>query len=263
MGRLGVWAVVLCGAFGLVSNVGAQVSPLNLSPGFPTQLDDAYPVNQHAVVIQPAIRFDKTASGDGRGRQTIDVRWGVGTGTELFVGGTGVRGPLEPGTMDDPRAIRAGLLYRFTRQQGPGGLEPSLAVRTTVQIPISGPGSNPALRAELLSSWDLTSGWFSHTNVGYQVVPGGQPGLQSPGVNGVWFMRSGFVKALWYDIGMVANVSYSQNPNQLGGYVLTPEVGFMWSIAQEWILTCGGGRDFGGGTTEATMRANLGISWVW
>lgn len=56
----------------------AQVSPLNLAPGFPTQLDDAYPLNTGAVALQPAVHFDKTSGNDGRLRQTFDVRWGQG-----------------------------------------------------------------------------------------------------------------------------------------------------------------------------------------
>ncbi len=241
----------------------AQVSSLNLSPGFPTQLDDAYPINNGAVAVQPAFRFNKTSSNDGRLNQTIDLRWGVASGLELFVGGTTLHGPLVPGAMDDPRALRAGLLYRFTRQMGSNGFAPSLAIRTTAQIPVYGPGKNPALRNEVLASWDLSDGWYGHLNAGYQVAPGGQPGLQSPDQNGVWYGRAGLVKALWYDIGIVADVVYGQDPNRAGGNLWTPEIGMTWGIAREWILTVGIARDFGGGDTQATLRGNIGVTWVW
>lgn len=265
MGVSGWRCGLVVGVFGVMAwgTVSAQVSPLNLSPGFPTQLDDAYPINNGAVAVQPAIRYDKTSSNEGRLNQTIDFRWGVSSGLELFVGGTTFHGPLVPGAMDDPRALRAGLLYRLTKQTGSDGVVPSLAIRTSAQIPVYGPGKNPALRGELLASWDLSGGWYGHVNAGYQVAPEGQPGLQSPGQNSVWYGRAGLVKALWYDIGLIADAVYGQDPNRIGGNLLTPEIGMTWGITREWILTLGISRDFGGGATQATVRGNVGVTWVW
>ena len=255
--------LVLLGWLFLQSAAWAQMSPLNLAPGFPTQLDDAYPINGGAAAFQPAVRFDKTEHGEGRLRQTIDVRYGVGPGTEVFVGGTTIRGPLLPGTMDDPRAIRAGLLHRLTKQPGADALLPSLAVRTTVQVPVSGPERQPAIRAELLASWDLGSGWWWHMNAGYQVVPGHQPGLQSPGRTSVWYGRGGIVKSLGYNLGLVINATYSQDYTTVGGNLLTPEIGLAYGLTEDWILTGGVGRDFGPSDSRSTVRANIGISWVW
>ena len=257
--------LAVCAVWWLITAAvaGAQVSPLNLSPGFPTSLDDAYPVNTDHLMVQPAVRYDKTDSGSGRVRQTIDARWGIGHGVELFVGGTPIRGPLEPGTLDDPRAVRAGLLYRFTRQPGPSDPLPSLAVRTTVQVPFSGPQKDPSLRSELLASWDLSNLLWLHVNGGLQVAPGGQPGLQAPGRNSVWYGRAGLVKAITYDLGLVVSATYSQDYTQAGGNLLTPEIGFTYALASEWILTFGAGHDFGSSDTKASIRGNVGISWVW
>lgn len=241
----------------------AQVSPLNLAPGFPTQLDDAYPLNTGAVALQPAVHFDKTSGNDGRLRQTFDVRWGAGRHLELFVGTTFLRGPLLPGAMDDPRAVRAGVLYRLTHQDGPSALIPSLAIRTTVQVPVYGPGTSPAMRNELLASWDLSSGWYGHINAGYQIATGEQPGLQAPGRNSVWYGRAGVVKSLWYDLGLIATVTYGQDPTHYGKRLMTPEVGLTWGLTRDWILTAGVGRDLGGESDQATLRGNIGLTWVW
>lgn len=256
---LGVWSVLSLGT----ARAG-ELSPLNLSPGFPTSLDDAYPVNEDTVVFQPAMRFDKTRDRDYlRGRQTGDLRWGASKGMEVFVGSTTIRGPLQPGTMDDPRAVRLGLLYRFTRQSERDGLAPSLAIRTMVQVPFQGPQSNPALRTELLGSWELSNGWWGHANLGYQVVPGGQPGLQAPGRTSVWYGRTGFVKALLPDLGLIGSVTASQDYTQPTGYLFTPEVGLTYAVRPDLILMVGGGGDLGNSGQRASERGSIGVAWVW
>ena len=111
------WAAWVCAwsVLSLAAASAGEMSPLNLSPGFPTSLDDAYPVNEGSVVFQPTFRFDKSEDRDYvRARQTADLRWGVSKGLELFVGGTGIRGPELPGTMDDPRGARGGALSLCT-----------------------------------------------------------------------------------------------------------------------------------------------------
>ena len=260
------WIVMLC-AWCLVTVTAAsatEVSPFNLSPGFPTALDDAYPVNEGAFLVQPAFRFDKTNLNDFvRGRVTADLRWGAARGVELFAGTTAIRGPLQPGTMDDPRSIQAGLLYRLNRQEESVFIVPSLAIRTTVQIPFQGPQTAPALRAELLGSWDLSDGWLAHVNVGYQVVPGGQPGLQSPGRNSVWYGRVGVVYALRYNLGLVVDGTYSQDYTRPVGSLVTPEVGLTYGLSSNWILMAGGGTDFGNSEFRANARGSLSVSWVW
>jgi hypothetical protein len=260
------WIVMLC-AWCLVTVTAAsatEVSPFNLSPGFPTALDDAYPVNEGAFLVQPAFRFDKTTDRDYvRGRVTADLRWGAARGLELFAGTTVIRGPLLPGTMDDPRAVQAGLLYRLTRQDEPLSLLPSLAIRTTAQIPFQGPVHDPALRGELLASWDLSSGWWTHANIGSQVAPGDQPGLQSPGRTSVWYGRLGIVKALTPDLGLVVNATYSQDYTRTVGRLVTPEVGLTYGLSSNWILMAGGGTDFGNSEFRANVRGSLSVSWIW
>lgn len=266
MTRAGRWIVMLC-AWCLVTVTAAfatEVSPFNLSPGFPTTLDDAYPVNEGAFLVQPAFRFDKTTDRDYvRGRLTADLRWGVGRGVELFAGATAVRGPLLPGTMDDPRAVQTGLLYRLTRQDQPLSLLPSLAIRTTVQIPFQGPVHDPAFRGELLASWDLADGWWLHANGGYQVAPGDQPGLQSPGRTSVWYGRLGVVKALTPDMGLVVDATYSQDYTRTVGRLVTPELGLTYGLTPNWILMAGAGTDFGNSEFRANVRGSLSVSWVW
>jgi len=260
------WSVLIC-AWCLVTEPAAsatEVSPFNLSPGFPTALDDAYPVNEGAVLVQPAFRFDKTTGNDYvRGRVTADLRWGAARGLELFAGTTAIRGPLLPGTMDDPRAVQTGLLYRLTKQNEDLSLVPSLAIRTTVQIPFQGPVHDPAFRGELLASWDLSSGWWTHANIGYQVVPGDQPGLQSPGRTGVWYGRVGVVKALTADLGLVVDATYSQDYTRAVGRLVTPEIGFTYGLTSNWMVMAGGGTDFGNSEFRANVRGSLSVSWVW
>ncbi|MDI3467655.1 MAG: hypothetical protein OJF50_006476 [Nitrospira sp.] len=256
--------VSLVGVLLLGAELGAaQVSPLNLSPGYPGNLDDAYPINPGAIVAQPSLQVDKQSSNDGRLRMDAVIRWGAARNIELFAGGVFVRGPLFPGSVNDPRAIQTGLLYRIFHQPDQDSFVPSLAVRSTVQIPYEGPQTRPALRNELLASWDLSGGWYAHANFGYQVVPGGQAGLLAPGVNSVWMSRVGVVKGFRHDVGVMASVGYGQDPNQSGAYAISPEAGVMWSILPDWILTMGVGRDFGSGVNKTTIRANLGISKVW
>jgi len=266
MTRAGRWIVMLC-AWCLVTVTAAsatEVSPFNLSPGFPTALDDSYPVNEGAFLVQPAFRFDKTTDRDYvRGRVTADLRWGAARGLELFAGTTVIRGPLLPGTMDDPRAVQAGLLYRLTRQDEPLTLLPSLAIRTTAQIPFQGPVHDPALRGELLASWDLSSGWWTHANIGYQVAPGDQPGLQSPGRTSVWYGRLGIVKALLPDLGLIGSVTASQDYTQPTGYLFTPEVGLTYAVRPDLILMVGGGGDLGNSDQRASERGSIGVAWVW
>lgn len=48
------WLLAVAGALGLVclgGNVVMALSPANISPGYPTSLDDAYPVPTDQVVI--------------------------------------------------------------------------------------------------------------------------------------------------------------------------------------------------------------------
>lgn len=255
---VGVWSVL-----SLATARGAEMSPLNLSPGFPTLLDDAYPVNTQAVVTQPSLYLDKTDDGKFRLNQSLDIRWGVAHGMELVVGRTNFHGQLSPGAMNDPRAVRGGFLYRSTRQPGAGELAPSLAIRTTVQVPVNAPQTEPALRADLLASWDLTHQFWGHLNMGYQVAPGGEPGLQAPGRNAVWYGRAGVVTEVWRDVGLVASVTYTQDYTQRTGYVTTPEMGCTYGIAPDWILMLGVGRDFGASDTKAVIRGNIGFAKVW
>lgn len=261
--RSWIQACVVSGLLCMGMPAKAEVSALNLSPGFPTSLDDAYPINSGTMALQPALGLGKTERGDARFRQTVDMRWGVTHGMELFVGATGIRGALQPGTLDDPRAVRAGLMYRMYKQQGAGAWMPSLALRTTVQVPYGGPESHASLRSELLASWDLSHEWWGHVNVGYQLVPGGQVGLQGPGRNALWYGRIGVVKAIGRNVGLVGGVSYSQDYTQANGTLITPEVGLTYGFAQNWIATIGAGRDFGGSNSEATVKGNVGISFVW
>jgi len=258
-----VWVAVLALVVSGVSVSAAQVSPLNLSPGFPTQLDDAYPINPGNVALQGAFRFDKMESAETRLRQTLEARWGAMHGLELFVSGTTTWGPLRPGALDDPRAVRAGLLYRLTTQQESIVILPSLAVRSTVQVPVTGSLRQPSVRLELLGSWELGREWWVHVNTGVQVSSGRRLGLQSAGQSSIWYGRIGVVRALMPNFGLVGNVTYGQDPTAAGAYVWTPEVGLAWGIAPDWILTVGAGHDFGSSPENATMRGNMGLSWVW
>jgi hypothetical protein len=261
MGKV-LWAmVVLWGC--LVSVSAAQVSPLNLAPGYPTQLDDAYPINPGNVAVQGAFRFDKMESEEARLRQTLEARWGVMHGVELFASGTTTWGPLQPGTVDDPRAVRVGLLYRLTTQQESIVVLPSVAVRSTVQVPVTGSSLQPSLRLELLGSWELGHEWWVHANTGVQVSSERRLGLQSVGQPTIWYGRVGVVRGLMPNLGLVGNVTYGQDPTAAGAYVWTPEVGLAWGMTQDWILTVGGGHDFGSSPQKATVRGNMGLSWVW
>lgn len=265
MRRSARWVVLVCACSVLsLARVNAgEMSHLNLSPGFPTSLDDAYPVNDGSVVFQPTFRFDKSDDRDYlRARQTMDLRWGVSKGLELFVGGTGIRGPELPGTMDDPKAVRGGLLYRLSRQSDLGGVGPSLAVRTTVQVPVSSSQTDPALRTDLLASWDLSEGWWGHINAGYQIAPGGQPGLQAPGRNSVWYGRIGFVKALGSSFGLIVSGTFSQDYTRSVGRLVTPEVGLTYAIRPDWIVMVGAGGDFGNSPQRASERGTVGMAWV-
>jgi hypothetical protein len=241
----------------------SDVSPLNLSPGFPTQVDDAYPINKGAIVLQPAIRADKTKDGNARLLQTVDIRMGLASGLEVTVGATPLHGQLNPGSVDDPRAVRVGLLYRFLYQPYSGSPSPSVAIRTTAEVPYGGLASEPALRSELVLSWDLTEGWWWHMNLEYEVAPGFQPGLLSPGRTSVWKARGGLVRALAPNTGAVMSLAYGQDSTQLGSTVFTPEVGLMHRFMDDWIVMVGGGHDFGASTQKAALRANLSLSWIW
>lgn len=254
-------AVVLWG--GAVSIGWAQVSPLNLSPGYPTQLDDAYPVNPRYVVAQGAFRFDKMESAEARLRQTFEVRWGAMQGMEVFASGTTTWGPLHPGTLDDPRAVRVGLLYRLLVQQESVLIIPSVAVRSTVQVPVTGSSQMPSIRMELLASWDLGHELWAHANAGVQVAPEGRLGLHSAGQPTIWYGRAGVVRGLIPNLGIVGNVTYGQDPTTAGAFVWTPEVGLMWGITNDWILTVGAGHDFGSSSLKSVVRGNIGLSWVW
>lgn len=265
MTRINRWILMCCGWCLISVSVAeaTEVSPFNLSPGFPTGLDDAYPINEGAFMVQPAFRFDKTTGQNYvRGRVTAHLRWGAARGLELFAGATAIRGPLLPGTMDDPRAVQTGLLYRLTRQDQPLSLLPSLAIRTTVQIPFQGPVHDPAFRGELLASWDLADGWWLHANGGYQVAPGDQPGLQSPGRTSVWYGRLGVVKALTADMGLVVDATYSQDYTRTVGRLVTPELGLTYGLTPNWILMAGAGTDFGNSEFRANVRGSLSVSRV-
>jgi len=264
---MGIWrwvasTVVLITIGGAIEG-HTEVSILNISPGFPTQLDDAYPINPGAFAIQPAVRFDKRRDDNGRLQQTVDARWSPVRNLELFAGGSVLHGPLLPGAIDDVQAVRAGGLYRILHQQDFNMLVPSVAVRMTVQVPFSGPEHIPALRNEVMTSWDLSSGWYGHVNGGYQLVPGDRLGLHTTGRRSVWFARGGIVKAIREDFGIVASMSYGQDPTRTTGYLFTPELGVMWSVGKHWFVTAGGGRDIGGSDTQNQIRGNIAVSWVW
>jgi len=261
-----MWRIcVMVLALGILVNspAAAQVSPLNLAPGFPTQLDDAYPINPGSVALQGAFRFDKMESVEARLRQTLEARWGAMHGLELFASGTTTWGPLRPGSLDDPRAVRVGLLYRLTTQQESIVILPSLAVRSTVQVPVTGSSLQPSVRVELLGSWELSREWWMHVNAGVQVSSERRLGLQSAGQPSIWYGRVGVVRGLLPNLGLIGNVTYGQDPTAAGAYVWTPEVGLAWGMTQDWILTVGAGHDFGSSPENASVRGNMGLSWVW
>jgi len=150
-GRKRVLAVaVTLGFIGLGADVVVALSPVNISPGYPTSLDDAYPVPTNQVVIQSALRPDiarnDSGSESGRFRATHDLRYGATENMELTVSGTSLRGPLNPGTMDDPRSIQVGILARFRRQAEERDLLPSISVRVLGEVPYAGERTNPGLR---------------------------------------------------------------------------------------------------------------------
>ena len=213
------WLLAVAVTLGLVclgANVVVALSPVNISPGYPTSLDDAYPVPTNQVVIQSAIRPDITrndsGSESGRFRATHDIRYGATENMELTISGTSLRGPLNPGTMDDPRSIQVGILARFRKQAEERDLLPSISVRVLGEVPYGGDRTNPGLRGALVTSWNLGNRWWLHGNLGYEVVPSFQPGHWVPHRSSIIFVNQRFVRHLRQRCWLWASSGTRQQP---------------------------------------------------
>ncbi len=251
---------------GLSADRVVALSPVNISPGYPTSLDDAYPVPTNQVVIQSAIRPDITRNDSGseigRFRTTHDLRYGATENMELSVSGTSLRGPLSPGTMDDPRSIQVGILARFHKQGEERALLPSISVRVLGEVPYSGERTNPGLRGSLVTSWNLGNRWWLHGNLGYEVVPSYQPGHWVPRRTSIIFVNMGFTKALDESSAIVAGLRFQEDPLNSKKQVASPEIGYVLALDKHWLLSLSASRDFLGSVGQAAFRGSVGLTFA-
>ena len=252
-------------------SVGWAFSPVNLNQGYPTRLDDAYAVPKGTWVLQSALRGDvfDTPSGAERGRlrSTHDLRLGVGERTELTLGGTGLHGPKDPGTLDNPSSLNVGVMTQVYRPSEDYSTLPAIGVRVTAGIPLMGERSNPSLQVALLGSWKVRNEWFLSTNLWYGVVPEFEPGHWVSGRTHLWGVTTGAAKALSATSVLVMNINVNQDPLETGrsggeGWVVSPELGYIVSIENNWHVAVGMSRDFMGSTGQAIVRTTVGVSYV-
>ena len=263
------WLLAVAVTLGLVclgANVVVALSPVNISPGYPTSLDDAYPVPTNQVVIQSAIRPDITrndsGSESGRFRATHDIRYGATENMELTVSGTSLRGPLNPGTMDDPRSIQLGILARFRKQAEERELLPSISVRVLGEVPYAGDRTNPGLRGALVTSWNLGNRWWLHGNLGYEVVPSFQPGHWVPHRSSIILVNLGFVKALDESSAIVGGLRFQEDPLNSKKQVASPELGYVLALDKHWLFSLSASRDFLGSVGQAAFRGSVGVIYA-
>ncbi|MEW6542461.1 MAG: hypothetical protein AB1411_02495 [Nitrospirota bacterium] len=259
MAALVVGLIVL----GSVVESGAY-SPLNLSPGYPTSLDDAYPVPHKEWVVQSGARVDVFRSAT-RTRVPVDARYGIAKDVEVDLGGTVLRGPLTPGTQEDPRSIRVGGLARMYRDD-----QLSVGARVQAQIPTGGERRSPSLKSTLLASWDLGSQRYWHVNASYEAAPSSQRGQWRAGGTSQW---TGVTGVVWgvdtVPMAVVADVKASNvrgtgNPAKDREITVTPEVGVVIPISKHLHVQASISRDFGGApSSQASINGWVGITVTW
>ena len=252
-------------------STGWALSPVNLNAGYPTRLDDAYAVPKGTWLLQTALRADvfENSSGAERGRlrSTHDLRIGIGDHTELTLGGTGLRGPTSPGTLDNPSSVNLGVMTQLFRPTEEYGALPALGVRVTAGIPVMAERSTPSVQTSLLASWKVRQDWFLSTNLWYGVVPAFEPGHWAAGRTSVWGVTTGAAKALSTSSVVVMNITVNQDPLDTGrrggeGWVATPELGYIVAIEKNWHVSVGVSRDFMGTTGQALIRTTVGVSYA-
>lgn len=252
-------------------STGWAMSPVNLNQGYPTRLDDAYAVPKGTWLLQSAIRADvfETVSGAERGRlrSIHDLRIGIGDRTELTMGGTGLTGPKDPGTLDNPSAVTLGVMTQVYRPLEDYSVLPAIGVRVTAGVPIMGDRSTPSLQASLLGSWKARQDWFLSTNLWYGMVPDYERGHWASGRTSLWGVTTGAAKALSPSSVLVMNINVHQDPLHAGtgggeGWVVSPELGYIVVVEQRWHVAMGVSRDFLGATGQAVVRTTIGVSYA-
>lgn len=252
-------------------SVSQALSPVNLNQGYPTQLDDAYPVPKGSLVIQNGLRTDvfEVSRGTDRGRvRTIhDLRAGVGEHTELTVGAIGLKGLTHPGTLENPSALNIGVMTQVYRAGDAPSFLPSVGVRVTAGIPLQGQRQTPSLQTALLTSWKVGHDWWVSNNVWYGVVPEFEVGHWVQGRTSLWGDSLGAVHAFTPTVAVVMNVNAHQDPLTIptGGrmyWVVNPELGMIWAPHNDLHLSLGVGRDFGGAMGQALVRSTIGVTYV-
>jgi hypothetical protein len=212
------------------------MSPLNLSPGLPTQLDDAYPVPEGDWLWQTGVSWRFRTAMD-RLTMPFDVRYGLARGFELSLGSQlWTRGAVD-GEVVDPRAVRVSLLSRLTRQE-PDGAWPSLALRTTFEAPYAGIADSPSWRGDLLASWRVGTTHWIHANASYLARPEPQTHVLTPARQTWWQWRLGWVHPLDRSVSLVIDGGLQQDPltssRRLAGMA---EGALLVELAPEWVLS--------------------------
>lgn len=237
----------------------SAMSPLNLSPGYPTSLDDAYPVPKGDWVLQSGARMERLGTA-WRLRAPADIRWGIWNNLEVSLGTTPLRGPLTPGSTDDPRAVRFGGLARFYHED-----TVSLATRIETEVPYLGQRTRPAFRGTLLGSWEFSPRRYWHVNAGYEAAPSSQVGQWPVGGTSQWSAVTGVVWGLarWQSAA-IADVRVAEVPTKQRELLVTPEIGWVVPIVMEHLhLQVSMSRDFGAApSTIASFRGWLGLSLI-
>lgn len=262
MKRLVVILGVLVGLFGSLAPVWA-LSVVNLNPGYPTQLDDAFPVKKGEFIVQSSVVTDiyqQVSGGREYSRlQTLhDLRYGWSDAIEFTIGANSLRGAGITASVEDRSAIRMSFLTRLFKPASEG-LAPHVSVRFQGNVPIDG---GTGYKASLISSWTVAHSWWVSGSVWHAVTELEGPMLWGPRRT-LTGATIGGVHAVSPTLSLVVNGSYHQNHvwSSLGErYIFAPEVGLVWLFDRHWELTASVGRDLLGGPGNSILEGRLGLS---
>ena len=240
------------------------MSVVNLNPGSPPSLDDAFAVTHREMSFQysvlPAI-YQEQAGGKERSRiQTLhDVRYGFSENVEFTVGANSLRGSELTPSLEDRAAIRVSVLTRLVKPVNQG-VTPHVSLRFQGNVPLE---SGTMFKGSLIATWAIGQSWWLSSSLWHAISEGEGPSLW--GVrHSLTGVTTGAVHAISPEFSVVMNASYHENHvPPFGGerYIFVPEVGLVWLFHRQWQLTASVGRDFLGVPGNSILQGRVGLSF--
>jgi hypothetical protein len=243
-------AVLALAAFpAVVPPVAADV--LDLEDGFPTSVEDAYPIGYLGREIQMHVSYERTHAGDDGVRFRPRVEFGFPRNAQVSVAQRFTTGSVEPNGVG-PTELE--LLYNLNQETL---ALPAVSLVARADFPTGKPAHGVDAGGKLIVSKTLPGTWHLHrvhANALYQANDDVQPGERGARFRFVVGYSTVVTNELLFVGDLLREHTFSEDEE-----VNLAEVGLRYALTPRMVVSAGVG--FGIGDESPDVRAAMGVQY--